>query len=1624
MKQKILNFITVIMIIATLTFSNFLLLGVNAVSYAADAISIVKKTNNKNVEFGVYFKNNNGDSVTNIDANPNSDSLVLYFKVAVKQEGYFDGKINLRTANFNLKSNILSDTVNKIEDNVIYLNQINAGEEKEIQVGIELKRDEQFDLNLINLESVASIEGIYRDQKEKDISIKADRSVTLNFINTEDTAILTQEVVTNKVFSYNGEEKRIIQLEIKSGLKDNAFPLRKSSIQIQTPKISDKYPEKVLVNSYNKLATNGKELIDDNWNYDETTGMLNIEIENKEDNNIVSWLKDGQDDFIITYVFDKDVEIKNEKLDISSNIQVFDKNQTQIKSSNSITLENEEKDAIVRLDINQKESSVYKGKLYAGIEKDISYDNNIEINMIGTTEKISVIEYENTINDKKIVSEYKSTKFNKKNIEEILGDKGILTIKNKQTDEIIANISKDTEIDKDGNIIINYPEKISSIEMEISSPEKAGKIHMNTTRTIKNVVNSDIKNADKLEMRFSSSYLIDNYNNAYEDIKSNVELKETETYASIEMNRTELSAMTANNNVEFRVVLHTNSEKNELYKNPVIRVELPEKIEKIEVNSINLIDEDELKIQRATLKGNIIEIILGGEQTKYKEEAIDGATIIINTNLSTSKKIASTTEQVRLSYTNQNATKYQNGEKNGEDIKDINIVSYAGVVTTNQISDYGIDVVNNEGIKSAKLEVSSNTKNVDINKTIINNNGDKITDVKILGTFPTKQSINNNNIDIAVGNLVISGIDSNRAKIYYSTNENADENLQDANNNWQEEIEDSKQVKKYLVVINELAVLEEVDIDYAITIPSDLEYNESAEEGYTVYYKESNISKNKSVNLDNLSLTTGIGANIETSLKSYVIGKENKSAKEAGYIRYDVTVTNIGTEDASNIKIIGQVPEGTKYVEVSKVEYGSSNYNAVLENTDRKQVEIEIPSLKQGAKFTESYQVKVDENMAGKEVVNSITTQYGEVSKKSNEVSNKIESSKLAMTLSPVDDTGIIKTGYEYRYIIGIKNISKEKLTNVKVELQDNSDIKINRVSGSGVTVENNVAQIENLEPNEEKNVLVQLIPKDIFNQDKKDTVLLAKAENANTVSYSNEVIRNIQAYNIELDASSDNSGNYVKAGETISYKINVKNNGNTTINSFEIVNEISPYTSFVSVEKNGEKISEDEYSLKQKQLQINTSLEANESEEYIIKGVVNAIPNNKEAIEINNITKFNLDASTIEEKTVKHIMEPSTNSDNMDDDSQDENDNNDNNINNDNNSNDNENNTNNSDEKNNVAKVISGVAWLDKNSNGEKDSEDTELSGITVKLFNTQNNKVAENSQGKEIMAVTNENGFYSLTNVPQGEYFVIFEYDSEKYILTTYLKNEISEQNNSNAILRDLIIDNKEVNVGATDVIKVTDKNIGNINIGLQEAKKFDLKLEKFVSKVTVQNSKGTKVNEFTNASLAKEEIDAKLVNGTTVVVEYIIRVTNEGEVEGYARKLVDYLSSEFDFSSDLNADWYRSGSNIYTTSLANEKIKPGESKEVKLIVTKKMNENSTGLIANVAEIAESYNELGLKDVDSTEANQVKGEDDMSTAELILSIKTGQVVATIGITILIVAIVSVGVLCMVKIILRRKVL
>ena len=58
-------------------------------------------------------------------------------------------------------------------------------------------------------------------------------------------------------------------------------------------------------------------------------------------------------------------------------------------------------------------------------------------------------------------------------------------------------------------------------------------------------------------------------------------------------------------------------------------------------------------------------------------------------------------------------------------------------------------------------------------------------------------------------------------------------------------------------------------------------------------------------------------------------------------------------------------------------------------------------------------------------------------------------------------------------------------------------------------------------------------------------------------------------------------------------------------------------------------------------------------------------------------------------------------------------------------------------------------------------------------------------------------------------------------------------------------------------------------------------------------------------------------------------------------------------------------------------------------------------TGLVNNTAEIVDAYNDLGLTDINSTAGNKAKGENDMGSADLIISIRTGQVVMTVALVI-----------------------
>ena len=111
---------------------------------------------------------------------------------------------------------------------------------------------------------------------------------------------------------------------------------------------------------------------------------------------------------------------------------------------------------------------------------------------------------------------------------------------------------------------------------------------------------------------------------------------------------------------------------------------------------------------------------------------------------------------------------------------------------------------------------------------------------------------------------------------------------------------------------------------------------------------------------------------------------------------------------------------------------------------------------------------------------------------------------------------------------------------------------------------------------------------------------------------------------------------------------------------------------------------------------------------------------------------------------------------------------------------------------------------------------------------------------------------------------------------------------------------------------------------------------------------------------------------------------------------------MPKELTFNSEMNPDWYLDSQGLlHNKTLEKTAIEPGKTQTVKLVLTKTLNNNSTGTIENTAEIGSATNLEEIKDIDSTPGNKLTGEDDIGSASLIISIKTGGATMYIGIVI-----------------------
>ena len=190
------------------------------------------------------------------------------------------------------------------------------------------------------------------------------------------------------------------------------------------------------------------------------------------------------------------------------------------------------------------------------------------------------------------------------------------------------------------------------------------------------------------------------------------------------------------------------------------------------------------------------------------------------------------------------------------------------------------------------------------------------------------------------------------------------------------------------------------------------------------------------------------------------------------------------------------------------------------------------------------------------------------------------------------------------------------------------------------------------------------------------------------------------------------------------------------------------------------------------------------------------------------------------------------------------------------------------------------------------------------------------------------------------------------------------------------------------------------------------FDLSLRKWVTQAIVIDKDGQTITETGHQpyddpeEIVKVELHRKHINDVTVKFRYKIRVTNEGEIAGYAKEVTDYIPEGLRFIAEDNPGWTDEGNNVISTRLLeNTLLQPGEYAEVEVVLTWINDENNMGLKVNTAEISEDYNDYDVPDIDSTPDNQKEGEDDIDDAPVMLSVGTGtaRTYFTLGLVVLV---------------------
>lgn len=268
------------------------------------------------------------------------------------------------------------------------------------------------------------------------------------------------------------------------------------------------------------------------------------------------------------------------------------------------------------------------------------------------------------------------------------------------------------------------------------------------------------------------------------------------------------------------------------------------------------------------------------------------------------------------------------------------------------------------------------------------------------------------------------------------------------------------------------------------------------------------------------------------------------------------------------------------------------------------------------------------------------------------------------------------------------------------------------------------------------------------------------------------------------------------------------------------------------------------------------------------------------------------------------------------------------------------------------ISKKITGVVWEDFNVDGIMDDSEKKIENISLKLYNDNDELVQETTPNKE--------GRYTFTALEEGNYYVVAEFNTEKYGVTGmpsedfYDKSRLSvfkavpvedeSEETDETEDEDQVDDDEQQEEGSssedetkyivkTDIITIGSETriIDNINLGLSLKKVFELDVNKYISKVEVTNSLGVvTTKDYGNTKLAK--LDVKDINNLKIKVIYTIEIQNVKYYPGYATLVTELVPDGMSFNPDYeeNKGWeLQEDGTLINTTLSNVLIEENQKK-----------------------------------------------------------------------------------------------